>query len=582
MGTALLAVLLLAVGLVAITRRSDETASPPGIVTTTTTTLRQGPATPRSSTVPPSRPTTTTTTGAAAGSLGAVPPPSTIPAFGPPRTGGKLVVGVQSEVAGFDLTQGQLDTSGLLVAGAIFDPLFTFDGDGRPVPFLASAATPEDDGRAWTIELRPGVRFHDDTPVDAAAVVADLDAMRRAPRFAPVLRPIEAVETTGPTTVRVRLRSPWSTFPAALTGQAGMVAAPSTIGKPSASSAPVGSGPFRFGSWQPDRELSLLRNDRYWGRDPDGRSLPYLDAVEFRPMPDASTRLESTLAGDVDLAIATEPATIRTALDSSYLQYVVEPGATAVLAVALNTRTAPLDDVRVRRALAMATDQAEIADAVGTFYEPIDGSVHGLPRARATAYPATDAAKAAALVAEYQRDTGRAPSFTLAVPSDPIRIATAQLLQSRWRDAGIEVSIRAEERTAIALDLVTGRGQATLAPMFGESHPDQQVASLGGDGAAAPGAPAINVARLADPEIDEAFAAARGTTSDTARWDAYARVQDRLAELVPYVWVAPERIAVLAGPRVRGLANGPGPDGGTTLPYDGGAFRLSTTWLADT
>ena len=104
--------------------------------------------------------------------------------------------------------------------------------------------------------MREGDTFHDGTPVDAAAVKKDLDAIRTSVLTWSTFAPIRRSRSTAPLTLDVAMKIPWSAFPASLTAQSGMVAAPKQLDDTATGTRqPVGSGPFVFESWTPDSLL---------------------------------------------------------------------------------------------------------------------------------------------------------------------------------------------------------------------------------------------------------------------------------------------------------------------------------------
>src|SRR5262245_61131162 len=98
---------------------------------------------------------------------------------GAPHRGGSVTIGLEAETpGGWCLPQSQLATSGRQVAGGIYDTLTTVNARGQFVPYLAESVTPNATYDQWTITLRDGVKFHDGTSLDAAAVKLNLDSFR--------------------------------------------------------------------------------------------------------------------------------------------------------------------------------------------------------------------------------------------------------------------------------------------------------------------------------------------------------------------------------------------------------------------
>src|SRR4051812_5244178 len=95
------------------------------------------------------------------------------------KQGGSITVGLELDIPGFDpLKVGVFDTSAETAAAAIFDTLSTLDDKGQPQPKLAASWTHSDDYKTWTFKLRPGIKFHDGTPLNAEAVKANFDRQK--------------------------------------------------------------------------------------------------------------------------------------------------------------------------------------------------------------------------------------------------------------------------------------------------------------------------------------------------------------------------------------------------------------------
>ena len=242
----------------------------------------------------------------------------TIAATGDPTPGGSLVFGLEAESDGFNPTSNRWAISGLMVANAVFDPLAAYDADGNVQPYLAKSFTPSADFRTWTIEMRSGITFHDGTPLTGAAVKKDLDAARASLLVGAAMSNIASIEVdpADPLKVIVTTVDPWASFPASLTAQVGMIAAPAQLDAAgdAASREPIGTGPFQFESWVPDRAWTGTKYAGYWRTDANGTKLPYLDKVEFQPIVDNTNRGNALVTGDLqmmhttDWAVDQEPA----------------------------------------------------------------------------------------------------------------------------------------------------------------------------------------------------------------------------------------------------------------------------------
>ncbi len=176
-----------------------------------------------------------------------------------PVKGGRLVFGLTGETDGWLPQAARWSPSSDNVAKAVFDPLVALGADESVQPYLAQSFTPAADFRSWQIKVRPNVKFHDGTPFDAAALVQNLEADRTSPLVGSAFKPITAVEKVDDLTAKVTMSSQWANFPSLFLTQAGFMVAPAQIAAQD-TRHPVGTGPFVFDTWTPDKSLKLNRN----------------------------------------------------------------------------------------------------------------------------------------------------------------------------------------------------------------------------------------------------------------------------------------------------------------------------------
>jgi peptide/nickel transport system substrate-binding protein len=515
--------------------------------------------------------TATTTPGPGAASHHSVVLTST----GPPRHGGSLVYGVDSDPNGWNPTTARWSESGLTQANTVFDPLAAWGTHYDVEPYLAKSFTHSTDYRTWTIALRSGITFHDGTPFDAAAVVTELNALRASILTGGNLSPITSVDAVDGLTVAVHMSIPWSVFPTALTAQDGMMAAPSQI-RSGDGSHPVGTGPFVFTSWTPNAAFVVDRNPRYWRR-----GLPYLDQITFKPILDGTTSLASLTDGDLDM-LSTSLSLIKSKLAAMAAQHQVQlvysAGESEEGSTMLNTSAPPFNDLRLRQALAYGTDTRDWAKATGT--DPADladgpfapGSKWYVP----TGYPTYDLARARALVAKVEAGSGPI-SFTLQCESDPTVAQMCQVLQSQWDRLGLHVTINSVLEPTLISNALTGAYQATIWRQFGEQDPDGDIQWW--DSANTNPPDALNMSRNRDPIIDAALTVGRTSAKPFERKLAYITVARQLAKDLPYIWLNHEVWVVAARNNVRGLDRTTLPDGTPTDAVTSGVERLGQIWL---
>lgn len=273
-----------------------------------------------------------------------------------PVFGGTLRYGLEGDSNGINPAASSLAVSGLTMGNAVFDTLADLTPDGQWVPYLAESFTPSDDFRSWTIKVRPGITFHDGTPFDAEAVVANFETQRAHPLVGLAVNPFYPAEgaTTivDDLTVTFNLIDPNAKWPTMMASALGMMASPTWLAAAAVdgalNQAPVGTGPFVFDSRSEDSVTRFVRNDNWWNGD------VYLDAVEFFPVPDPDARVDLLLGGELEAAHSTNQTSILDLRDDESIQR-VESDATEESFAMINSAVAPFDDIRARKALTLAT-----------------------------------------------------------------------------------------------------------------------------------------------------------------------------------------------------------------------------------
>jgi peptide/nickel transport system substrate-binding protein len=510
-----------------------------------------------------------------------------------PRSGGSAVFGLAAETDGWNPATSRWSASGYIVGFSLFDPLMAYDEDLVPQPYLARSMTADPTFTTWTIELRPGVRFHDGTAVDAAAVVTNLEAQLGSGLTAQTMSFVESVTAVDPTHVEVAMNRPWSGFPNMVTSQVGAIAAPAMLAAgPEGTRNPVGSGPFRFVDWTTGDHLSTVRNQDYWRP-----GFPHLDELEFRVLADVSARGTALTTGAVDLIETSDPTQITdftelASADPPEVQIFTDQRTDGPkVFLTLNHATAPFDDPIARRAVAHAIDRQTISDvSFGGVFPPATGPfTETSPNFSAesdAAVPDFDVERARELAAEYEQVHGVPLAFTLSLSGTTENAALGQALQQQFADAGIATTLDTTEQVTLLLKIFGGDYQAGTFALFSSPSIDTNYAFI----ASAPnpvGETSLNMARVSEADNAELIAAmeAARTTDDPAVQRAqYAIVQREMAENLGFVFLVRLTTAVVYAPNVRGakIYALPGPDGeaanlalSRTAPF---TFNL---WLTD-
>lgn len=473
-----------------------------------------------------------------------------------PVRGGTLTYAVEADTSSPWLPSGMLCAAAChsTVGRTIFEPLAVLGDDGQPHPYLLESFTPNDDFTEWTLVVREGILFHDGTPLDADAVAFNLDANRLGALLQATLRPITAVTSDGDRTVTVSIDQSWPAFPTSLNSQFGYMGSPTWIEAVAAGTAdatePVGTGPFEFESYESgdNGQLTGTRFENYWrGDGPNavtGEGLPYLDRIVVRFLPDGQARAAALQSGDIDLIQTTNGVEITDLREADGVivseltsPYEVETSYLLINnSAVVNEEPNPFADVRVRRALALATNNQVLIEArtAGLFEEangPFAPGVIG--HLEDTGYPTYDPDAARALLEEVEAETGAPVSIAYKTTNDPFNLTTAELLQSMWQEVGFEVSIDQIAQGEFIGQAIAGNFQVFGWRNHGGIDPDQQLVWWGS--ATAEGL-ALNFGRIVDEEVDRLLAVIRTSTDEAERTAAAEDLNRYFAEQVFNVW----------------------------------------------
>jgi ABC-type transport system substrate-binding protein len=498
-----------------------------------------------------------------------------------PKAGGKLVMGVEAEVDGFDPTQNRMDVTGLTYASTVYDPLAAFGKDGKVHPYLAESIEHSADYKEWTVKLRPNVKFSNGDPLVADDVVADWNAHLKSPLTSPAIAGyLLSVTKVDDLTAKFTMAGPWVPFPTYLTGQLGYVFSRKMLADPKNSPRnPIGTGPFILKEWVPGNHMIATKNPNYWQS-----GLPYLDSVELRPIVETQSRESSLKAGTIDLMHSSDVQTIKDLKNSSSIASITDEKAEGEQEehfIMLNTAKAPLDDVRVRKALAYATDRKRRIDTIDFGISPdstgpfgnVNSDFHG-----DTGYPSFNLAKAKELVAEYTKEKGVSSiSFELGTTNTGRNLQDMSLMQAMWKEAGINVTIKQVQQSEYILNALNGAYQAYDWRQFGEPDPDADFVWWTSKTASPIGQLALNFARNKDPQIDAALLKGRTSADPAERKAAYQDIAKRFGtDDVPYIFLNQTIWQIAFKTKVKGITNWKLPDGEAGVDHTiGGGFLLT-------
>lgn len=325
----------------------------------------------------------------------------------------RLRIGIPLEPASFDITTTAASTASEITYANVFEGLTIIDGQGQIKPRLAQSWTVSKDGKQVDVVLRRHVRYHDGKPFNAATAVFSLQRllqMKNTNAYLEWFDKFASVEATGEYQLRIHLSEPDALLSYALAMPGAVMVHPDSAA--TNASAPVGTGPYQVDKWTKGKSITLLRNEQWW----DSRK-PAIRLAEFLFMSSAAETENMLAEGRID---ALSSVTRLTASFMTRTDYVMgQRGVEGKLLIAMNNGRAPLNDIRVRRAINHAIDRSRYQDIYGGSIEVLPIGSHFSPHHPAYVdlvqrYP-YDTAQAKALLAQ----AGVAPGTTLRLAAPP-------------------------------------------------------------------------------------------------------------------------------------------------------------------
>lgn len=422
------------------------------------------------------------------------------------------------------------------VMSQIYDTLVVQTESLELVPGLAESWEQVDE-TTWIFNIRQGVTFHDGSALTASDVAYTLNRLRDPATAAPasfIVGFVNTLEATDEYTVRLTTNGPFAPLLAHLAHTATSIlsqAAVEAAGEDYGTTVVVGTGPFKFVSWQTASQIVLERNDDWWG----GEVLPA--EVVFRPIVEGSVRAIELEAGGIDIAYALEPRDYLRLEDGSNPRVVVEAIETlSTNYVGFNAAKAPYDDVRVRQAINHALDVGAIIDAI---YEGLGNPANGpiSPQVFGANLDLEgydyDPERARALLAEAGYPNGF--DTTIWTNDNPLRIQIAEIAQAFLADVGVNVEIQVLEWGAYLDGTAAGNhdmfilGWVTVTAdadygLYALFHSSQ----FGNAG---------NRTFWASDRLDELLDLGRSEADADTRMEIYAEAQEIIAEQAPWIFL---------------------------------------------
>jgi peptide/nickel transport system substrate-binding protein len=485
-----------------------------------------------------------------------------------PQYGGTLVIGQDVEPpSGID-PHKSIAFAGSNIVEHIYATLFRFNADLKPEPWLVESYE-NPDNLTYIMKLRNDVKFHSGKPVTSADVKYSFDRILDPNTGSPmrsVFEVLDKMETPDDYTVIFRFKEPFAPFLNYLS-VTGAVVNKDFVEKNNGDISRVadGTGPFMLEEWKTGDYILFKKNPSYFEK-----GLPYLDGVKFKFLPDESTRLATLRSGQVDMTWWRDPSIIRNVVSDEKLESSKNSN-TRVAIWALNSSKHPLDNEKVRQAISVGIDRAQLIKTVlygqggitlriPPGHPPFgyDGDGSDIPNYT------YDPELAKKLLKEAGYENGI--DITITVPGSAgfaMDAALAEAMKAQLEQVGIRLNIKMTEWGLLLKEYSDISYESLIIPEIWYSDPDDYLYSIyHSEGA---------YSKTKDPKIDELLVKGRTTLDREERIKIYRELETYIAEKAYdiYVYASP----------LRAEAWQPYVEGYTPLPNTSRQFLLRT-WLS--
>jgi peptide/nickel transport system substrate-binding protein len=427
----------------------------------------------------------------------------------------------------------------------IYDTLVKYKRGGTDIePGLATSWTKSPDGLTWTFNLRKGVKFHDGTPFNAAAVKFSVDRQLpplvkdSMPYASFTFGPVKRVEVVNDSTVRFVLSRPYAPFLANLAmALAAPIVSPTAVkkyGEDDFSQHPVGTGAFIFEKWDKDQQIVLVKNNNYWGVKAK------VDKVVYVTTKENSVRASQLITGAADIIDGIDPNDVKT-LESNGMHVIKNPGMN-INYMCFMCHRKPFNDVRVRRAISMAINREAIVKYLYQGYAevangPLPSFIPGYdPKLKPIGYNPEGAKK---LLAEAGCPN---LTFNFITYSNPRPYNTAngvklaEAVQAELLKIGVKTNIKVYPWKEYKDVLYKGEeGEVGFYGWVGDNGDADNFLSLLSSHEIES---TLNSAKYANPKVDALLEQGTKTSDPKARVKIYQDLQKILIDEAPWVYIS--------------------------------------------
>jgi len=483
------------------------------------------------------------------------------------QKGGNLVFGSVTEVASLDphIYQG---TSWKTITLCLYNSLLSFNDKGEPVPSLAEKWEMPD-GKTVVLHLRKGVKFHKGQPLTARDVKYSFERILDPATGATFRSNLQEIKMTilDDHTIKIEKEQPDVTILNDLAMiELAVVSEEWMKSNPNIKLEANGTGPFLLAENEPKVRVVVKRNAAYFEKD-----LPHLDQIEFRMIKDGEARVNALKTGAVDMIDTVPWKDIDILKKTKGIKVDVSDG--EFMNLWLNTSKKPLDDPRVRRAIAFGIDRQAVSEAAFFGY---GSPLYGPPTVSSAWYFnkdmektfSHDPVKARQLLAE----AGYAKGFDLELLTYQgltIYTTTAQIIQANLKEIGINVNIQLAEWATVVEKKNKGQYDFLIYGVTIKS-PDPDGYSYYFGSESGYWAKPVN---FKDDKLEDLLKKGRSTLDRDQRKKIYYEVEKRVMELSPWIFINWRAKAQAYKDKVHGYVH---TGGGLAENFPG----VKTVWIA--
>lgn len=491
------------------------------------------------------------------GGIAATPVIGIREAFAQAAPGRTLTYGQSTRVTTLDPAQGAFSTypGGYEVAYCLFDRLVDFDKNLKIVPELATSWDVAADAKSVRFKLRAGVKFHDGTPFDAAAVKFNVERLMdkaRNPTNRPLWDSVSAVEVVDALSVVVRTKDPFSQILNSFAHGSGSLVSPASVekfGEKGVAQNPVGAGPFMLEAFTPGQEVTLKAFDGYWG------GKPATERLVFKFIAEPATRIAALRTGSVDIVDSVPVQLVAGLRREANIEVITGPSLRP-LGLVINMANAPFNDPKVRQALNYAVPVKTIAERVFFGFakatdSPLAFDTQGYRKNNPFEYSADKARELLASAgwvpgADGKLQKGGQPFKIRMLASEglfPGDVSIVEICQRAFAQLGIDASITKVESGAYFGELRKERAALNFdLAMFGFNPSNASglyhLESLYKSNANDAGALDVwNIGRYRNPRVDDLLRQAHATVDPAGQNALLGQVQEMVWADAPYVWL---------------------------------------------